>query len=445
MAIYNSLERPRVALAGCSDNHPLVEALQVAVGSVDLDGLANQPLNDRDALVVWQEAANGRGQRIRLAGNGESHLRVLQFGGSPVSTWSHHSQVPNGPRLSQSLGEELHVPNTCPPALRTLVTKTLIPLLTGRGASRHVLQPSGLSSEEASFTPLLVNSDGGVLAAIYSHPNIEEVWWLPPVKPEDEDFDFASWVTAAMAAWHQADPVRFPGPPDWTRSRAWMTTHELELQGALDEAEHRLVEQQALLVAEVQAKTEALAEAQLRHDREERTLLTGQGDDLVAAVKAMLERLSLVVVDMDQTRAGQRLEDLRIHDPQTSWTALAEVKGYSTSGGKPSDLAKIARFVGIFENQSGSLPDATWYIVNQHASTPPDRRRLLMSNHPEDVEQFVQHQNGVLIDTRDLFLLDRRVAAGEVKPDQARQILITAKRRFHPDGDGTEPHVSDSV
>src|SRR5258707_1110252 len=127
MAIYNSLERPRVAVAGCSQDHPLVHALRGAVGSVNLDRLSGQPLHERDVVVVWQDAADGRGQRIRLGGGGESHLRVLQFGGEPVSKWVYHRQLPGGPTTSQSLGEELHVPSTCPSTLRTLVTKTLIP------------------------------------------------------------------------------------------------------------------------------------------------------------------------------------------------------------------------------------------------------------------------------------------------------------------------------
>jgi hypothetical protein len=129
-------------------------------------------------------------------------------------------------------------------------------------------------------------------------------------------------------------------------------------------------------------------------------------------VKAVLERIGFEVGDADQTRTGQKLQDLIVRDPEGTWIALVEVKGYDTSGGRPSDLAQIARFVGIYQGEHGSPPDASWYVVNQQRLRPPAQRRVLMSNHPEDVEQFAARENGVLIDTRDLFSLDRMVSSG---------------------------------
>jgi hypothetical protein len=57
----------------------------------------------------------------------------------------------------------------------------------------------------------------------------------------------------------------------------------------------------------------------------------------------------------------------------------------------------------LLPEADGAIPDASWYIVNQHRLVLPEKRRTLMSNHPEDVAQFVEQENGVLIDTRDLF------------------------------------------
>jgi hypothetical protein len=122
---------------------------------------------------------------------------------------------------------------------------------------------------------------------------------------------------------------------------------EIQLQDAVEQAQLELEQQQAALTAKVEARTSALAEAQALHDGQERRLVTGQGDELVAAVKAMLERLEFKVDDRDETKKGQKLEDLRVSDPQSPWLALAEVKGYATSGGKPKDLAQLNRFVGI--------------------------------------------------------------------------------------------------
>jgi hypothetical protein len=85
MAIYNALERPRAVIAGCEADHPVVQATRGLVGSYSVVPLDEQPLQERDVVVVWQDAANGVGNPARIGGGQEKHLRVLQFGGSPVS------------------------------------------------------------------------------------------------------------------------------------------------------------------------------------------------------------------------------------------------------------------------------------------------------------------------------------------------------------------------
>jgi hypothetical protein len=82
------------------------------------------------------------------------------------------------------------------------VADTLIPLLASRGSSRDVLRPVWGEASPATFIPLLVTSHQNVLAAIYSHPDIEAVWWLSVEHDDAESFDFAAWVGAAMDAWH---------------------------------------------------------------------------------------------------------------------------------------------------------------------------------------------------------------------------------------------------
>ena len=106
------------------------------------------------------------------------------------------------------------------------------------------------------------------------------------------------------------DADRFPGPPDWTRSIDWMTYEERLLQDEVKQAQFDLEAQVAALQERVVDRVAALNEAQTRHDADERVLLTGQGEDLVAAVT-----------------------DLRVKDPQSPWQALAEIKGCLTSGG----------------------------------------------------------------------------------------------------------------
>jgi hypothetical protein len=442
VVVYNVHARPRAITANCDKDSPLWTAIDSLVGFHSPVVIDSQPVHERDVVIVWQKALDYASHPTFVGGHGQEHLRVLQFGGHPVSVW----RPPGGygvarPTLSESLGDEVHISPECPTDLRGLVERTLVPLFEGVGSRRTVLEPwYGSSPNPTTFTPLLTTSDGKPLAAIYRHPHIAEVWWLPVDEEHAETFDFAGWISAALDAWHRDDPERFPGAPDWARSKEWMTREELQLRVAVEEAQAESERRQVELREKIDAAEAALAEAQARHDDEERILLTGQSDELVEAVHSMLERgLGFDVEDVDKKRAAEdresgrrrpKLEDLRVTDPDTSWQALAEVKGY-TGGGKTGDLQKIGRFVGIYQSQnSGSLPDATWYVVNQFLSRPPDTRPLLMEHQAEDVDVFAESFNGVLVDTRDLFALGRRVAAGELTKEDARRMLMDAQRRF---------------
>ena len=457
MAVYNVHERPRAITANCDKDSPLWRAIDSLVGSCSPVVVDKQPLHERDLVIVWQRALDFRAQPTLIGGGEQAHLRVLQFGGSPVSVWKAPGSLGTPePTLSESHGNELHIPPTCPTNLRGLVRDTLLPLFEGQGSRRTVLQQTGdrQTPNPTTFTPLLTTSDKKPLAAIYRHPDIAEVWWLPVNERDAETFDFAAWISAALDAWHRDDPEHFPGPPDWTRSKEWMTREELQLQVAVEQAQAELERQQIELGEKIAAAESALAEAQAHHDNKERILLTGQGDELVDAVHSILDVLGFGVENVDKKRAAEdresggrprpKLEDLRVTDPDTSWRALAEVKGY-VGGGKTSDFQKIGRFVGIYQAQnSGSLPDATWYVVNQFLSRPPDTRPQLMEGQAEDVDVFAESVNGVLVDTRDLFVLGRRVAADELTKEEARRMLMSAQRRFSlgeeedAEGDGEE-------
>jgi hypothetical protein len=269
MATYNTRERPRTVVVGVEDAAPrLLAAVEKLAGWSDARPLHVQPLDERDAVVVWQA-----GMENSLSGNDLGHLRVLQFGGRPITQWRINQSLGIVyPSLSYALGDELVIADACPTYLRDLVKTTLIPLLAQRHSSRRVISAGWGTDQGAEFVPLLKLVSGTTLAAIYSHPKISEVWWLP-VEPDDElSFDFESWITAAFNAWRDADPERFPGAPDWTRSREWMTARELQLQDAVDVAESEREQTYAQLNARVEACTEALAAAQIEHDNAERVL-----------------------------------------------------------------------------------------------------------------------------------------------------------------------------
>lgn len=457
MVVYNVHERPRAITANCDKDSPLWRAVDSLMGSHSPVVIDKQPVHERDVIIVWQKALDCLAHETLVGGGGQAHLRVLQFGGQPVSVWKPRTgSGALGPTLSESFGDEVHIPPTCPTNLRGLVEETLFPLFKGQGSRRTVLQQTwdAHTPNPATFTPLLTTSDEKPLAAIYRHPDIAEVWWLPVDERAADTFDFAAWISAALDVWHRDDPERFPGPPDWTRSKEWMTCEEQQLQAAVDQAQAELERQKIELGEKIAAAESALAEAQVHHDNKERVLLTGQGDELVDAVLWLLDGLGFDVEDVDKKRAAEdrekggmprpKLEDLRVTDPDTSWEVLAEVKGYS-GGGKTTDFQKIGRFVGLYQAQhNDSLPDATWYVVNQFINRPPDTRPQLMENQAEDVDAFAESFNGVLVDTRDLFVLGRRVAAGEATHEKARGMLMSAQRRFslgeeeHVEGDGEE-------
>ena len=73
-----------------------------------------------------------------------------------------------------------------------------------------------------------------------------------------------------------------------------------------------------------------------------------------------------------------------------------------------------------------------------------------MENQAEDVDAFAESFNGVLVDTRDLFVLGQRVARDELTKEDARRMLMSAQRRFSlgeeedAEGDGEEEEDDDS-
>jgi hypothetical protein len=425
-------------------------AIDSLMGSHSPVVIDKQPVHERDVVIAWQKVLDRNAQETLVGGPDHEHLRVLQFGGQPVSLWrpAGHVYTPPSPTLTESFGDEVHLAPECPSNLRDLVKRTLVPMFEGKGSQRNVLQHrwSQNSTNPTTFIPLLTTSDNKPLAAIYRHPDIAEVWWLPVDEDQAGTFDFNAWISAALDAWHRADPERFPGPPDWARSEQWMTSEELELQAAVGDSVAELERQQTELGKKIDAARSALSEAQARHDDLERMLLTGQDDELVNVVHLTLDGLGFEVEDVDKKRAEEdrqrggmarpKLEDLRLRDPGTSWQALAEVKGY-VGGGKTSDFQKIGRFVGIYQLQNnGSLPDATWYVVNQSLRKPPNARPPLMEHEAEDVDVFADSFNGVLIDTRDLFTLSQLVARGELTKDEARRKLMSSSRRFTLDEEG---------
>jgi hypothetical protein len=78
----------------------------------------------------------------------------------------------------------------------------------------------------------------------------------------------------------------------------------------------------------------------------------------------------------------------------------------------------------------GSTPNASWYVVNHTREKSPATRKLAMSDNAEDVADFKDGYNGLVVDTTALFRLCVDVAEGAISNDGARKLLTTASGLF---------------
>lgn len=161
-------------------------------------------------------------------------------------------------------------------------------------------------------------------------------------------------------------------------------------------------------------------------DERERSLLTTQGDELVAIVGVALRDLGFEVEEMDPVwPAGQRREDLRVSDSDDlTWVAIVEVRGY-TGGGQVNDLLRIGRFQNRYLQDEGAEPTRSWYIVNQFKDLDPDERPALLASSPDEVATFAE-SGGLAVDTRTLFTVWMEVRYEQISRERARATLRAA-------------------
>ena len=274
---------------------------------------------------------------------------------------------------------------------------------------------------------LLVEVAGkfGALAAIYDRNSNKssEVWCLP-LRALD---DGSSWVGAALQRWRDRFPEAFP-TADWAADERWLTAQEQVAQSGLNS--HDVITA-ALLEARRGERTvleTAVEEARAAADAGARHLLTTNGDLLVQAVVVALEQLGFDVIQSDEVLpAGQKREDLLVQDG--TWVSVTEVKGYEKGNAKQNDLLPLGSAVESYVLRTRQTPSARWYIVNQSYRTPPDARPRPLAGAGDTVEKFSMQQ-GLVIDTRDLFFLSRAVSTGQISAIDARQLLREARGVF---------------
>lgn len=340
----------------------------------------------------------------------------------------------NGLQPSQTL----HVPDDLPDTLRRLVMADLVPWLRQQERRPFLEQYQGQWSyalqevaPSGSWTPFVQDPDGNVIAGAFTRSSSDDAgycWALPfmPAQPE-------MWLAAALEDWHERTPDRVPRLPGWRTRPIWSTGEEIIVRQDLAALVEERREVELRLNAREMALHAAAAAASVAAEQGSRRLLTSQGDALVAAVSEALTSLGFLVENVDDSlsdRVGApKVEDLRVTEPDDpAWTNITEVRGYK-GGAKASDLQRLARFAGLRAVEVGATPTSRWYIVNQALETDPDLRRPPLAGSEDDLEVFAE-DGGLVLETRDLFLLLRKVEEGAIDASTARQWLRDRRGAF---------------
>lgn len=293
-----------------------------------------------------------------------------------------------------------------PVEITDLVNQRLLPIAQNRSRHTYFEVRGELSPTDQDFAlrPFLFGPRDVALAGSYPRTSEASVWLLPP----DVD-DLAPWVLAALREWHSLYPDRFPTLPDWPNDPAYRSADEARLHQRLEARTQAFQAEMQKYLTDKQDIESQLAEAAEAADRYERALLTGQGEELEAAIAAAFRALGFGVEDMDEKWPAQaRREDYRITDPDESdWIAVGEAKGF-TKGVRETGLVSLGRWVEMFAVEERRLPSARWYIANQHLRDDPGTRPTPLAARRDVVEAFAEG-GGLVLDTAALFALLRAV------------------------------------
>jgi hypothetical protein len=434
MVVIGAPTHPQVLFTGFTDADPGFTAMSALVPTARL--LADGGMKDLRA-IEWDVVVSARTDV-----DAPDHMHVLALGCGRVGLARSDKGGSSVSYGGKQPSETLHVADDLPDTLRRLVVGELVPWLQAQpirpflvwSGGSHVMTSVGFgrpvesfprqATQPAGLVPFVRDADGNMIAGAFKRSASGWCWALPFV-PENPEL----WLAAALSDWHERTPERVPALPGWRSRAAWASPLEATVRADLavlrSERQRLLAELDARETALGSAETAAIAAA----DAGPRQLLTAQGDKLVDAVTDALETLGYTVVNVDNEEAvaiGQpKVEDLRLSDPdEPGRTNITEVRGY-TGGAKVSDLQRLARFAALYLLSSGALPTTRWYVVNQFLNTDPYTRRRPLAGSEDDLSVFAE-DGGLVIDTRDLFHLARRVDEGGMSTAEARALLRRA-------------------
>ncbi|MET7770194.1 hypothetical protein [Nocardia sp. NPDC005366] len=358
------------------------------------------------------------------------NLRVIQVGGdaagayvekSPGSTRYHYPE-----RVDRS-GHELRIPQGLSDARREFVKRYLIPVLPKEPFTRSVFVPPP-GTDSNNWIPILGSVDGDPIAVIYRpHEGAREVWYLP-----EQAIDVLEpALNLAFQEWHGQDRTRFPSSPTWTSDVRWMSLQdEVQIEGLRTEIAEAHAEL-ARLTARI-GVSEVNLDGLIRDAGRspQRRLLTDHDDALVDAVTHALTELGFDVTNLDRQLAEGQAKQSDLSVTEGDWTAMVEVKGY-TKGAKSNDLLAVGRHRRIYERAHKEV-QRMWYIANAFRLDPPASRPNILDGADEHVTEFAQ-DDGLIIDTRELFDMIKRVEMGGLTAESARAILKAATGRLQLD------------
>jgi len=240
---------------------------------------------------------------------------------------------------------------------------------------------------EGTLVPILETELHEPVAAVWLSPDgVERRYIVPAQTPWPLILD---WLMA------QALPAYVPEAMRRARRHLstdvdLMTNRECELHAALAALKSHYRDQESKLSGEL-----ASAEQEASSTRD--GLLYGTGDQLVAAVRTVLESAGLTVVNLDDVLGGTKNADLLVTSANRS--RLVEVK---SAGGKATERAydDLVRHLTAWPHLTDSVPvEGGAFVINhEYKRVPGDRERQ-----PYQRPEFLQAVTEPIVTTLDLF------------------------------------------
>ena len=440
MAMYSEKPRPRALFIGL-DESDLREAKVLDLFPFYKVISDTDELNEVRQLEYDVVIADGIDDLSNIA----DHLYVITVGGDLLSGAKiKDDNYEFYAKDNSSVAEEMFLFPGTEDQYKYLIEQTQVPLFQNEKIhrtlhARRVVISYGKHYYDANkWYPLLMDGDKQNLCAFaYRSDNKAktELWYL---HPQTSLTDVKKWLELLIEdRWSRKSPDRFPQSNSWKNDPMWQTGEETRINQEIAALTLQFEEATKTYETAVTKLREDLSDATLRANDSSRVLLTSQGNTLKTAVANTLKGFGFAITDMDEEKddaAGEpKLEDLRAADvapDETEWVALVEVRGY-LKGAKVNDLMRLeGRFTKLYMQETdGRPPSALWFVVNHDLRTSPPSRKLAMKDAPGEAKAFGEN-DGLIIDTVELFKLVQAVEMRKCNADEARNMLKTAKGIF---------------